>query len=565
MGGSTKISVQEIKRSLRGLAKLVCYVSVFTVLSSCSEDAGFEELEETDAFLSDPVEDVKALKIGSWQPEVEEDEVVVVADNGTQTFGITLASVGKGNISYAFKVDGVELSSGKDPFIALTGPQLTYGLQTLVIEATNGEETVSRSFSVRRNTRPEIKSISPSAGLNNISCKEQFYTFTTQAEDADDDELTFSWAFGNVILQSTLIESTSNGTSRGLVSPTCGDLHDGEATLIISDGVDRTEQRWVYSVFDPDAVAASQLGNSAITFEPASFDFGFIEAYTGSDTTLITAKNTGTIGLYLYSFEGENEHVEISANTCPTGSRPLAAGDDCSFTVEFKPRGPGLLSMNLAVNYGADEDDSTAFRSIMGITGSGVAQLNFAGLTSATPTHKAVDLVWPETTDASSFIVFEVGMSGGTEVLTYRKQVVNTSKTVAGTTVTGLLPATSYTFRVRATDVLANQDTNTTDVPFTTEPNAPPLLGVYPQQVFYSGEATVTIDVSDVNPISGPKTQPDQDSNGDTLTYECFYEFEAADPVTPNVDETTANECGDLPYDSDGQATFSASAGVFGN
>lgn len=96
---------------------------------------------------------------------------------------------------------------------------------------------------------------------------------------------------------------------------------------------------------------------------------------------------------------------------------------------------------------------------------------SFAGAaTAGNPTTNSIQLTWAAATDATSGVVYDVFLStsSGTQDLTDPFLAGSSSPT--GVTVTGLSPATTYFFVVRARDAFGNTDLNTAERSATTLP-----------------------------------------------------------------------------------------------
>src|SRR5690606_9154599 len=153
----------------------------------------------------------------------------------------------------------------------------------------------------------------------------------------------------------------------------------------------------------------------------------------------------------------------------------------------------------------------------------------FAGLESIDQvTATTVRLNWTHDANAANYFVFS--MNGGVPTL------VDTLPAPTATyTVTGLTPATGYSFRVRAQDLLGNIGTNTNDVAVTTD--SPPVLTDlddlnFPSDYKEAGEL-VALDVNNVN-NGGP-------GNDTFMSYACVFDTNADGAVNAGTD------CANLP------------------
>ena len=95
----------------------------------------------------------------------------------------------------------------------------------------------------------------------------------------------------------------------------------------------------------------------------------------------------------------------------------------------------------------------------------------FAGATAAgSPTQTSIDLTWTAATDATSSVVYDVFLSTTTGCHDFTDPFLAGQSASTGLTVTGLAPATTYFFVVRARDDFGNVDLNVTERSATTLP-----------------------------------------------------------------------------------------------
>lgn len=202
---------------------------------------------------------------------------------------------------------------------------------------------------------------------------------------------------------------------------------------------------------------ASATGNSAISFTPVVHDFGLLAAGSGTATQVFTLTNTASQNIFVSSISGANTDFSIDSDTCPRSPTGIAPGSTCQATITFAPLSNGAKSMSLIAVYGVTVGD-TSFTSTLGVSGTGVASLNFAGIDNITSVAATtLDVNWTHVPGAASYFVYTV--SGG--VLTY---ITDVNAPTASAHITGLTPGATYTFRVRALDVLGVWDTNVVDV-----------------------------------------------------------------------------------------------------
>lgn len=206
-------------------------------------------------------------------------------------------------------------------------------------------------------------------------------------------------------------------------------------------------------VFFPDL---SNTG-SALEFTPSSYDFGLVAAGTGSDTKVFTLNNNSGQAVYIASLNASGTDFSLVSDNCPRTPTALADSNACQATITFAPATAGTKSMSLVAQYGTAVADNSLAASL-GLSGIGVSSLSFAGIDSITSiTASTLSINWTHVSGAVRYFVYTV--SGGT--LTYVTDVTAPTATVG---LTGLTPAATYTFRVRALDALGVWDGNTNDV-----------------------------------------------------------------------------------------------------
>lgn len=505
---------------------------------ACNKSDSFAKLEESKALLSGQLETVEVL---SWSPELES---ITIPAKGSLILGITLRYSGKERINYRYLLDGVEIGKGSDSYYTLKGSQLGANPSVFTIEASVGPSTASHDFKVVKNKLPALLSQSPSESLVPVDCSQTSRIFSAEFRDQDDTPLTYSWLLDGADIDDSVLTEIKGTRARAVVSYDCSKSLDRTLSLIVSDGIDVETVSWRY--VKQENADTGTVGNSAIAFNPVSYDFGPYAVYSESSTTAIAVTNTATKPIYFINFSGENTHFTVVSSSCPVSPSPWSSGANCTVNVKFAPKSPGTQTMSLTANYKASPEGSNLI-STMGLNGLGVSPLNFSGISSISDVrHNRMTLNWPVTASASSFIVFRVS---GSDLL-YQKTVVNTAGAVTSTTVSGLTPSTSYTFRVRATDIFGNQDANTTDVARSTAANAAPAITILnaASYNFYSGTTVGPLDANDAN------TTADLDTDDDVLTYTCTYN---------NITAATGNlACTSLSNQGGGNPSFNTATGV---
>lgn len=289
------------------------------------------------------------------------------------------------------------------------------------------------------------------------------------------------------------------------------------------------------------------IGNSAIDLSPQSYDFGPAATLSGTANQIINLRNTTTSDLYIDEFFGFDDNFTVLSNNCPTGSAALAADQSCQISIEFSPQTVGTLSSTIVIKYGTDSNNPQ-FNSLLPLSGSGVGQLNFDGISEITNIrHNSLRLNWESVSAATSFMVFQVNGSN----INYIDTVLNTGGSTTYFDITDLTPNSTYTYRVRAVDALGNLDGNTSDVEATTIVNQPPVLDTIIAPTFYSGELISNINATDAN------TNSDYDQDGDKITYTCRYDNFIDGTVGSGI-----GECSSLVNEDSSAPSFNTDKGI---
>jgi len=207
----------------------------------------------------------------------------------------------------------------------------------------------------------------------------------------------------------------------------------------------------------------SAVGNAAITFSPSTNDFGAVRAGSGTSTKVIEVTNGAAIPIYIAAITKTNLNYSITTDTCPRSPTALASAAKCTVTVRFAPLTGGDSSSNVKATYGLSAGENN-FSATVSLVGTGVGSLDFAGLETANPiTTTTATLNWTHVTGALNYFIFRLAGDGSSTLVT---TVTPPTATYAAT---GLTPATSYTYFVKAIDQLGTQDSNSNLVTFTTK------------------------------------------------------------------------------------------------
>jgi hypothetical protein len=149
---------------------------------------------------------------------------------------------------------------------------------------------------------------------------------------------------------------------------------------------------WLYNTTAaPDELIAfygrginGQNGTASLAFVPASAKFGTQRVGATAPPLTIALHNQGPAALTLSAMVLNGPEVYDffgAADTCQIGT-PIAAGNSCSVTLDFRPQAPGARLANLVID--APQLASLAIMQISGI-GQADATPNFTGLFWSSP------------------------------------------------------------------------------------------------------------------------------------------------------------------------------------
>lgn len=251
-------------------------------------------------------------------------------------------------------------------------------------------------------------------------------------------------------------------------------------------GCTSSDENEVDGFFDTGVGEVGEVGGAPVSFSPSSYDFGAVALATGSEDADFVLTNESSVNLVNLSLSEPSVHFAVVADDCPTQLEP---GATCTATVRFAPQASGYQGTALVVSYTAN---GVALDQSLGIGGTGAGPLTFTGIDSIDQvTTTSLRINWTHDANAANYFVFE--MVGGVPNL-----IDTISAPTATYAITGLNPSTTYTYRVRAQDLLGDIETNTNNVAVTTAD--PPVLTdvadfIFPSRYVDQG-SPVAIDVN---------------------------------------------------------------------
>jgi len=215
---------------------------------------------------------------------------------------------------------------------------------------------------------------------------------------------------------------------------------------------------------EPTATVPVPLADSAITFSPASHDYGTVLVNVGTPTKTFTVLNASAYSLTLTSLLSANANFSIQANQC---AGTLESFDSCTFDIQFAPTTSGVLNSLVTLSYTSPSVTGT-FSSVLSVTGSSTSLVAFAGLTSVTQVSTtSVKLNWTGIAGVSSYQAYDV--TSGRTLISSMLPAGACVGTVCSYVVNGLTPNTTYTYQLRATDLGGVQEGNIISQTVTTQ------------------------------------------------------------------------------------------------
>ncbi|MGK5085345.1 fibronectin type III domain-containing protein [Bdellovibrionota bacterium FG-1] len=234
---------------------------------------------------------------------------------------------------------------------------------------------------------------------------------------------------------------------------------------------------------------SSQYLSLTATAEVRNFGIQSLKAASAEKT--ITVHNESSEDVYVSSILNTDSAFEIVSHDCPIQPLALVAGTTCKAQVTFAPTKSGNTSNLFTVIYGKSADKTTNYTITLELTGQGEGLVPFAGIDAFDQiTSSSARIRWTAPTGAKAFIVYQINTLGAALPLrTLTEDATNIS-------LTGLTPATAYTYRVRVEDENGGMDTNTNDKTFFTD-----SIGVFSSvetQFLSEGETvSIPLDCSD--------------------------------------------------------------------
>lgn len=217
-------------------------------------------------------------------------------------------------------------------------------------------------------------------------------------------------------------------------------------------------------------VNLSGIGNvpqPTLTISPSSHHFNNVSTNANSSTTFVVANNT-SVSAVVQTASVSGSGLTITANSCDNNT--ISAGGNCSITVKFAPASVGTIAGTLTIPYLSVQGIS--YSANVTLAGTGVApSVNFAfnGFDGnivhvSNLTGTGVTLTWEAATGGSPSYYKISRATGAVSTVTGALTPVSTLTY----NVTGLVPNTTYEFRINAYDSFDVSDGNLNTISVTT-------------------------------------------------------------------------------------------------
>jgi hypothetical protein len=154
-------------------------------------------------------------------------------------------------------------------------------------------------------------------------------------------------AAGSALAYSTYLGGTGDDQANGIAIDSSDDAYvTGTTTSTDFPTVTPIQS-------SPAGVFAAQISPpAAVTFFPASINFGTVPGDTTSPERIVTVTPIGNTAISLTSITISGDFtLETVATSCPYGGGTLAAGLNCTINVSFMPTATGPRTGNLSIAY----------------------------------------------------------------------------------------------------------------------------------------------------------------------------------------------------------------------
>ena len=186
--------------------------------------------------------------------------------------------------------------------------------------------------------------------------------------------------------------------------------------LSCSSGSDNTFKNLLGSNQQGDPFG--QNGNSAITFNPVTTDFGVVRTMTTSTASVITLQNASASSIYILSLGNQsNPNFSVVSSTCPIAPVAFLSGQTCTATTVFTPQITGNIQWTFGATFGS-QPGASDYQSFSAVKGVGATSVTFGGIDSIDQVKAAsVRLKWTDVVGENGFMIFK--LNTGTGALEY--------------------------------------------------------------------------------------------------------------------------------------------------
>ncbi len=286
-----------------------------------------------------------------------------LAASATCTLGVTFTPKSAGTLTATITLADNSGGSATTQVIALTGTGVAAPPGTASLS------TTSLSFSLAAGTTSSTQTVT----LSNTGTG----TLTLSAISLDmNSSATFTLASG---CGSTLAAGAGCVLNITFTPTSAGTTYTGGVTIVDNSGGVAGATQGV-TLTGTQATSAA----SAVTFSPATLDFGSVIVNSTSTAKTVTLTNSGTAALALTSITitgGSTASAFTQTNNCPAS---LSTGSSCTISITFKPFASGTYAASLTATDNAADSPQTASLSGTGVTSG--ATLSSSSITFPTTT-----------------------------------------------------------------------------------------------------------------------------------------------------------------------------------
>lgn len=183
------------------------------------------------------VSDPNIATIDSYSPSANP---VYVLSSMPQTFSVSAS--GKAPLIYEWRLDGVIVAGATSSIFTIGSEEISAGEHTLKLTVSDSDSSDSHTFNIVKNVAPQLSDNQPIETSLKINY-EVLKTFTIDANDANNDALTFTWSLNNQT-SSAITSSRVGNTATAILAPNEMLLGTHTLKVTVSDGLEEDSFEW---------------------------------------------------------------------------------------------------------------------------------------------------------------------------------------------------------------------------------------------------------------------------------------------------------------------------------